>query len=769
MDDGLEISGTIFTDRDQIELEINPTIGYANSYDLRYGHFIYKIKENDNPDNPADKSDVKWLQVNESTRSENNPINAYTNTLLELSISGSGDLVKGLINYESGNEIMNEFTSLTEINVLDGITRLTDNSFKNTTSLKNIILPTTLTEINTNVFENCISLTNIELPSSLTKISENSFSDCTNLEVISYSTGLTGIDELESIKYFTNDYDINVLELNNPKSTELTELTEITNSNLYKKVIQELGGKTISMANILYTYTTIENEETVIKTAEENIDITTLDIVHKEVINDGKNTKKVIYLSHGDKIIDWFMYNNTKFNFEYDFVNKKFTITSFDSKDFKSQDSITNNTSTIDITDTNYNKLNYNGDSYTITHQLSVVSKLDNDKMEDKIIKIFDCEKEIVKFYIAEEDIVKGDPSKYLVICSNNEIYLMHKLKLTNEIVNDENENSILKKIQCSYRDKFGNIYRQRVKDINITYDNNGKISFKITVYYGRDGGTQTFKTTLVSVNGDTSNKLTFKMFKGKYIITNGSNLILWMYVRNNPDDNTNPIIFSSNFSNEYNDNEVIPISRVVIENNGVIPKYNTYNDTVEICSLKLPNTLTSLNGYNLKYCRSLSSVELPTYNFKSFSDQVFMDCQALTSIEIPSTLTGLGASTFCQCRNLQSVIIPSSITKLESNYFAYCDSISSVTIFGKIDEIDKNAKEMFYHQSYYSGNVYENKVKIYLKHNHYYDLANDKDYVSKFEKEIIYKLTTGLNYPSYEFHLPKNKTCEKIYSSTSN
>ena len=735
IDDGLEISGYIDTDTEPpFKLEINNK-NYLNSFSSQYGHFIYKI----NNSNKDDMSDVKWLHVDESKRSKSNPlINAYNDTLLELSITGTGDLIEGLITYSSDKVIMNNFTKLTEINVLDGIAKLTTDSFKNTTSLKNVILPNTLLNIDANVFENCVSLTHIELPSSLTEINVNSFKDCTNLEVISYSTELTSLTKLTEIDapntYFDNDYDINVLELRDTSTTSIDDL-KITETKVYNQIKDELGKNKI----------TIKNEDTTI----EDIEIMPLEIVKKELIpkTDFSLGKEVIYLSHGNKIIDWFKYNNTKINFEYDFIKKIFSAISFD-KDSNYHTVITNNNSTINITETKYNELNYNDTIYTITHHVSVVSKTSKNRY-DQNIKIFNYGTDIVKFYIAELN-----SNKYLVICSENTIYLMYKLGTTNNF--EQSETDLIKKIQCAYKDNFGNIYRKYIDNINITCKDGIINNFNITVNGNK------FETSLVSVNNDSSNELTFKIFQDKYIITNGSNLILWMYVRNT--NTINPVLFDN--LSDYVDNNVIPISRVIIENNAMIPNYgNNYNNnTIEICSLKLPNSLTSLTNYDLKYCRSLSSIELPTYNFKSLSNQIFMDCQSLTSVELPSTLTSLGiGSTFCQCRNLQTVIIPSSITEFNGNNFIYCDSLSSVTMFGQILKVDGDGRSMFMHHTWdNSKDEYKKELHIYLKHN-YYNMTEDK-----FKNEVIYtNLNVGPYFPCYIFHLPNGNIYIKQYEPT--
>lgn len=584
------------------------------------------------------------MHVNESTRLENKAlINAYTDTLLELSISGSGDLVEGLITYKSGDKIMNEFIGLTEINVLTGIEKLTNNSFKNTTSLKNIILPTTLKDIDTNVFENCISLTNIELPSSLTKISENSFTDCTNLEVISYSTGLTNIDE--SFNYFTNDYDINVLELNDTK----TKLKEITDSNLYKKVIKELGEKDRTIV-----YTTVENGETV----TENITIKPLEIVKEETFIDAntKLEKEVIYLSHGDKIIDWFMYNGEKYDFEYDFVNKKFTI-----RNMENIENVKNDNNSVVLPDTNgYSEIIFYNSS---GNQVFIYE-------EDNITPI--------KFYKKGTDV-------YRII--NNEYIKVNSEKIT----------GIKYVVTNTYEESPFNSMKINDNETVTIFEDENDTESKTKLY------------TYCNVVKDTI--VTFKLDEAKsyYKIINDDK-VLWLYVRHSATEiptktKYNEVTLTNNI---LTDNKLyIPLSRVVIENYNNNINTNTGTDTgtdtdtsgrtdvnvrfgnlVKANSIKLPNSMTNgTHGYFENYY-SLTSIELPQYKFLSFGSNMLQTCYNLKSINIPTTLGHIDAYVFSNCRSLKSIKIPKNISRINMFGFSNCRSLTEITIPDNVTEI---------------------------------------------------------------------------------
>ena len=66
-------------------------------------------------------------------------------------------------------------------------------------------------------------------------------------------------------------------------------------------------------------------------------------------------------------------------------------------------------------------------------------------------------------------------------------------------------------------------------------------------------------------------------------------------------------------------------------------------------------------------------------YPVTSIGNNVFQNCQQLTSITFPSSLTSIGEKAFNGCTRLTSVIIPSSLTNLGPLAFNGCTSITSV------------------------------------------------------------------------------------------
>ncbi|MDA7502746.1 leucine-rich repeat protein, partial [bacterium] len=64
-----------------------------------------------------------------------------------------------------------------------------------------------------------------------------------------------------------------------------------------------------------------------------------------------------------------------------------------------------------------------------------------------------------------------------------------------------------------------------------------------------------------------------------------------------------------------------------------------------------------------------------------SIGDNAFGDCENLTSITIPESVTSIGIRAFWSCTSLTSITIPESVTSIEDNAFAFCSKLTSVKI----------------------------------------------------------------------------------------
>lgn len=110
-------------------------------------------------------------------------------------------------------------------------------------------------------------------------------------------------------------------------------------------------------------------------------------------------------------------------------------------------------------------------------------------------------------------------------------------------------------------------------------------------------------------------------------------------------------------------------ITKVVVEE-GItkIGQLNFYNCDA-LTTVELPSTLVEISGSS-----ALLSVDPETEGYGAFRE-----CTALSSIHLPENLTTIGVKAFQSCTSLKSITFPDSLTKLENYAFQNCTSLEKV------------------------------------------------------------------------------------------
>lgn len=105
----------------------------------------------------------------------------------------------------------------------------------------------------------------------------------------------------------------------------------------------------------------------------------------------------------------------------------------------------------------------------------------------------------------------------------------------------------------------------------------------------------------------------------------------------------------------------------------------NAFSNKSTITSIKMPNTVVTIQDHAFASCSSLASVEFSD-ELQSIGLSAFMSCHALTSIKIPKSVTSIGNYAFAQT-NLTNCILPYSVTSLGEYVFNNCYYLQSVTL----------------------------------------------------------------------------------------
>ena len=80
------------------------------------------------------------------------------------------------------------------------------------------------------------------------------------------------------------------------------------------------------------------------------------------------------------------------------------------------------------------------------------------------------------------------------------------------------------------------------------------------------------------------------------------------------------------------------------------------------------------------------------SYPVISIGDSAFYECDSLTSITLPASITTIGNSAFEKCDTLSSVTLPESLTSIGISAFSDCSRLASITLPQSITSIQEKA-----------------------------------------------------------------------------
>ena len=110
-----------------------------------------------------------------------------------------------------------------------------------------------------------------------------------------------------------------------------------------------------------------------------------------------------------------------------------------------------------------------------------------------------------------------------------------------------------------------------------------------------------------------------------------------------------------------------------------------------DISSVEIPDTVKEIQDYTFSSNRNLKSVKLPK-NLENIGTNAFFNCSSLESIELPASLKEIGVYAF-SAAGLKSVTIPESktLTTLDQFVFYQCQELTEVTLPSTVTSIAEN------------------------------------------------------------------------------
>ena len=118
---------------------------------------------------------------------------------------------------------------------------------------------------------------------------------------------------------------------------------------------------------------------------------------------------------------------------------------------------------------------------------------------------------------------------------------------------------------------------------------------------------------------------------------------------------------------------------------------YGAFCNCNKITNLTIPDSITSIGSYAFENCKSLTSITIPD-SVISIGQAAFEYCTGLTSIIIPDGVESIGSSVFEGCAELMDIVIPDSVTEIGDYAFLNCKSLTNITVPDSVTSIGSSA-----------------------------------------------------------------------------
>lgn len=117
----------------------------------------------------------------------------------------------------------------------------------------------------------------------------------------------------------------------------------------------------------------------------------------------------------------------------------------------------------------------------------------------------------------------------------------------------------------------------------------------------------------------------------------------------------------------------------------------SAFRDCEDVTDVIIPETVTYISSYAFDKCSNLVSINFPS-GMKTIGDGAFMMCSSLESAIIPDSVEYIGTCAFADCTSLKNVNIGNGVTEISSRAFERCTSLTDLNIGSSVQKIGRGA-----------------------------------------------------------------------------
>lgn len=115
------------------------------------------------------------------------------------------------------------------------------------------------------------------------------------------------------------------------------------------------------------------------------------------------------------------------------------------------------------------------------------------------------------------------------------------------------------------------------------------------------------------------------------------------------------------------------------------------FRSCTSLLGIEIPNSITSIGASSFECCSLLRKMVIPQ-SVVSIKSSAFQNCSSLTHILIPHSVTFIGNQAFQNCISLIEIEIPTSVTSIKDGTFNGCSSLNHIELPSSLVSIEKSA-----------------------------------------------------------------------------